>query len=120
MPDLAHLWAGDLSFGPTGDLAIVDGLEMGRQRVLRRLLTNPGEYLWQPGYGAGLPTYVGLTPAVAEIAALIGGQMTLEPAVAPDPAPVVTVTAIPNGLSVDIAYTDAGSGSPVTLAFDLQ
>ena len=120
MSDVWHIWAGDLAQGPTGDLAVVDGIEMGRQRVLRRLLTNPGEYLWNSTYGAGLPAYVGLAPTVAEVAALIKGQMALEEAVAQNPAPVVTVASIPNGLSVDIQYTDAGTSSPVTLSFDLQ
>ena len=47
MPDLAHQFGADLVAGATGDLAVVDGPALGRQRVLRRLLTNPGDYIWQ-------------------------------------------------------------------------
>ena len=59
MPDLAHEFGADLQAGPTGDLALADGAALGRQRVLRRLLTNPGDYIWHPTYGAGLARFVG-------------------------------------------------------------
>ena len=48
MPDLSHEFGADLLAGPTGDLAVAAGAGLGRQRVLRRLLTNPGDYIWQP------------------------------------------------------------------------
>ena len=48
-----------LRAGAAGDLAPAAGTLRGQQRVLRRLLTNPGDYIWQPGYGAGLGQFVG-------------------------------------------------------------
>jgi hypothetical protein len=119
MPDLSHQWGSDLSLGPTGDLALAFGLDEGRQRVLRRLLTNPADYLWQPPYGAGLPQKIGQPATVAGIAGLIRGQMGLEPAVARVPEPAIAVAALNNGLSATIAYTDSTTGSAVTLSFDL-
>jgi hypothetical protein len=47
MSDLAHQWGSDLEFGPTGDLAVLGGSALGQQRVLRRLLTSPLDYIWQ-------------------------------------------------------------------------
>ncbi len=54
MYDLSHQWGDDLTVGPTGDMALVTGSVFGQQRVLRRLMTNPGDYIWQLDYGAGL------------------------------------------------------------------
>ena len=31
----------------SGDISVVSGPLLGQQRVLRRLLTNPGDYIWQ-------------------------------------------------------------------------
>lgn len=119
MTDLAHVWGGDLSLSPTGDLAVIDGLEKGRQRVLRRLMTGSPEYIWEPPYGAGIPAYIGSIVDAAEARALILAQMALEPTVLQNPPPQVTVTQIPNGLSANITYTDSGTGTTATLAFDL-
>ena len=108
MADLQMSWTGDLSSSPTGDLATVSGPEMGTERVLRRLLTNPGDYIWHPEYGAGLARFVGQPIDVAGIQALIRAQMRLEPAVAEVPEPVIQVQSDPGGsLSVQIRYADA-------------
>jgi len=47
MVDVQHRWAGDLAVTATGDLAVVTGGPLGTERVLRRLLTNPADYIWQ-------------------------------------------------------------------------
>ena len=65
---------------PTGDLA-GDGAALTQQRVLRRLLTNPGDYIWQLGYGAGLGQFVGRPGVPAAIAGVAGAQILLEAAV---------------------------------------
>ena len=120
MSDLHHAWAGDLSAGPTGDLAIVTGPALGTQRVLRRLLTNPGDYIWQPGYGAGLARFVGQPADPAAIRALIREQMLREPAVAPMPEPVIDVQSDPGGtLSVQVRYADADTADAQTLSLEI-
>ena len=55
--DFDQLWGDDLTLTATGQVALVDGTPKGEQRVLRRLLTNPGDYIWHPEYGAGLPRW---------------------------------------------------------------
>lgn len=121
--DLDHFIGADLSVSATGDLQGVTDTKRGQQRVLRRLLTNPGDYIFQPTYGAGLPSYVGSTADIAKIKALISGQMFLEDAVARSPAPVVDVKAIPSGdgggFAIAIRYADAPTGQPVTLSFNV-
>lgn len=120
MPDLAHWFGQDVSTDATGDLLTVEGTVRGQQRVLRRLLTNPGDYIWHTDYGAGLGRYVGANLNVEVIRAVIRAQLRLESAVAKTPIPTVTVTPIAQGVFVRVSYTDAPSGEPVTLKFDVN
>lgn len=118
MPDLSHFYGADLSVGATGDLATVDGTALGQQRVLRRLLTNPGDYLWNPGYGAGLGQFVGQPVNVGRIRSVIRSQIFQEAAVARTPEPTIDIAATPGGaITVAIAYADASSGATQTLTF---
>ena len=120
MADLFSIWQTDLSFDLTADLALAEDSEAGRQRVLRRLLTNPGDYFAHPGYGAGLPMKVGSLATPAELQALVLSQMLQEQAVAQDPPPVVAVTPIVNGVAILVTYNDAVTAEPVTLGFNIN
>jgi hypothetical protein len=117
--DLAHWFGQDLNAAASGDLLTVDGTVKGQQRVLRRLLTNPGDYIWEPTYGAGLASKIGQPFDAAACEALVQAQMFLEPAVAKSPAPVISVTEITNGLFVSISYTDSDTGQVVPLSFSV-
>ena len=92
MADIAHQWGSDLEFGPNGDLAVVAGSDLGQQRVLRRLLTNLLDYIWQPAYGAGLAGLIGQPANILQIRATIRSQIFKEPAVAQNPEPTIDVT----------------------------
>lgn len=120
MNDLNHYVGGDLSLSPTGSLSTVEGLERGKQRILRRLITNPGDYLFHTDYGAGLGRYVGAITNTPEIIALIRSQILLEECVATSPAPVISVSAVNETLAVTISYTDSPTGEPVTLSFEVD
>lgn len=119
MKDLYHYVGNDIAASPTGDLQTVDGAVMGQQRILRRLLTNPGTYIWHPEYGAGLQSYIGALIDVPKIRALIRGQMLMEAAVAKTPEPVIDLQVIPEGLSAQIQYVDAVTKQPQTLSFSV-
>lgn len=140
MPDLFHLWGNDLVAGPglgrvdaTGDLLTVgtdnneiqndsdlDLSGMTLQRLLRRLLTNPGEYLWQPTYGAGLGRFMGQPLNKPAMTAIIRSQIFLEAAVSQTPAPIITLTAQKDGsVLCHILYSDAETGKPVPLSFSI-
>jgi phage baseplate assembly protein W len=111
----------DLDIGPTGDLAVVSGTPYGQQRVLRRLLTSIGDYIWQPSYGAGLPQFVGQPVSAPAIAGVVREQMKLEAAVAQTPEPVITVTDNRDGsVFCDIKYVDADSSQTVILQFPIS
>jgi hypothetical protein len=120
MVDLALQYGGDLSVGPTGDLALADGPVLTQQRVLRRLLTNPGDYIWQVSYGAGLGQFVGQPGAPAAIAGVTRAQLLQEAGVAPSPPPVVTSTVGNDGtVTTALVYTDAATGQASTLSFSV-
>lgn len=131
MADAAHYFSGDLQVDATGDLLVADSVLESQQRILRRLLTNPtqydangnvlasGDYIWQPGYGAGLPAQIGLPLNEPELDALITTQMFLEQSVVQSPAPQVITDLIPNGIKVQIQYVEADSAQPATLSFDV-
>ena len=116
MADLSHTWGGDIAFNQTGDLALSDGPQGGTERVLRRLLTNPGAYLWHLRYGAGLAAFIGTPTNAAAIAAAARRQLFLDGAVSSDPTPVIDVSSDNTGsLFLQIRYADADTAQPQTL-----
>jgi hypothetical protein len=119
MPDIDHTYGEDLSVSANGDLLVADSVDLSEQRILRRLLTNLQDYIWQPDYGAGLPQKVGDPFDVSTINAIIVGQMYLEDTVARNPSPQITVESFANGMFVSILYTEQDSGQDVTLGFPL-
>lgn len=121
MADASLAFGADFATGPSGDLAAVSGSELGRQRVLRRLLTNPGDYIWAPTYGAGLGRFVGQPTSAPRIRAVVRGQIFKEAAVARSPEPVIEVEAGRDGTTVvRIRYADADTGETQTLGFSIE
>lgn len=121
MEDAALLWGGDLSVGPTGDIALISGAVLGQQRVLRRLLTNPGDYIWHLQYGAGLAQFVGATINVPAIRAAIRSQIFMELSVARLPEPVIDVQSQLDGsVYAYLRYVDSANGSTQVLSFSVS
>lgn len=120
--DIDQNYGNDLLYSSNDDLQTVSGLERSEQRVLRRLFTNPGDYIWHTDYGAGLPAFVGQSRSdttVDEIKSLITSQIFLEPSVAKDPQPQILTQTIQGGLFVQINYTESATKLPIVLTFDL-
>ena len=121
MWDAALMWGGDLTVGAGGDLLLANGTELGQERLLRRLLTNPADYIWQPTYGAGLGQFVGEANVSQAITGLIHAQITQETTVAALPVPIVTANGSPTGnVMVGIKYADTTSGAGQTLSFSMS
>jgi hypothetical protein len=122
--DIFHVWESDLTTSATGDLAVVSGSISGQQRVLRRLLTNPRDYIWHIDYGAGLAGFVGVPANELQITAAIRSQIFQETAVAQTPEPVINVQVSPAGawstVYVDIRYTDSLSNETQMLTFSVS
>lgn len=112
MTDISHTMGLDLTVAATGDLADVSDVAAVSQRVLRRLLTNAGDYIWALTYGAGLPQFVGRTVNVTQLQAIIRNQLQLEASVARIPLPSATVVANADGtVAATITYADAATGT---------
>ena len=124
MADISHQWGSDLTIGSTGDLVAVAGATLGQQRLLRRLLTSPGDYIWQPYYGAGLARFIGQPGNALQIRAVVRSQIFKEAAVARTPEPVIDVSFGPAGAGgtvyVHIRYVDADSGQTQLLSFSVS
>lgn len=121
MADLAHWFGNDLAVGASGDLLSIDEPTRSEQRLVRRLLTNPGDYIWHPTYGAGLASYIGTPAAAKTIEAIVRAQLDLESAVANDPVPTVAVTTYETGvMTVTIVYFNTDVGTLRTLSFDVN
>ena len=115
MTDASHIFGNDLTFSAAGDLLTVVDSPEGQQRVIRRVLTGPPGYIWEPTYGCGVPELVGSLDSGARIEARVRSQMLEEEAVAQIPPPVVIVTPIDAGQNISITYQDAKTGDPVLL-----
>lgn len=120
MADLSLRFGGDLAIGPTGDLAFAETQVLTQQRVLRRLLTNPGDYIWQLGYGAGLGRFIGQPGVPDLISGVIRTQMLLEPEVMQSPAPAVLASVADDGtVMASVNYVDAVTGQTAVLSFSV-
>lgn len=119
LDDIAHLWGEDVRLSPTGDLGRSNRHPRSQERVIRRLMTNPGEYIFHPNYGGGLRQMVGQNIDIAKIRARIEGQMLLETSVVRDPPPQAVVVEIPGGVSVKVQYLSLPDKQPVSLSFDV-
>jgi hypothetical protein len=117
MPDAFHYFSGDLQFGSNGDLQTVASVEESQQRILRRLLTNPADYIWNPTYGAGLPATIGKVTDQVAIESLIRTQMYLEASVVQNPQPQVDFNSFFGGIAASIRYIESDSNQPTTLSF---
>lgn len=111
MVDLTLTFGGDLALSATGDLGLASDVALTEQRVLRRMLTNPGDYIWQLPYGGGLASYVGVAGMSARIAADARAQLKLEARVAQSPTPKISASENPSsGVVLSILYADAVNG----------
>lgn len=111
---------GDFQWTASGDLALTSGPTLTKQRLARRIFTNPsstqgagspGDYFFHPEYGGGCGNLIGRVTSGGSLQVLqqrVAAQARLESGVASNPPPQVSVRAIAGG-EVDLAirYTDA-------------
>jgi phage baseplate assembly protein W len=115
-------WVGDdLAASATGDLGTASADTRTNQRIVRRLVTPKGSYIFHPDdYGAGLPAMIGDTVDIPAITGEIRSQIRMEEGVAQSPEPRITVQPIQDGVSVGIAYTSSVTRRPVSLQFNVN
>ncbi|MBO1360768.1 MULTISPECIES: phage tail protein [Acetobacter] len=116
MPDAYHVPGSDLTLGSSGDIAVASGVDASNQRILRRLATNAGDYIFSLAYGAGLPGRVGGSDVPADLETLISQQILLEASVSSTPAPIVSVTRSGQSITrISITYRNTETGDTVAL-----
>jgi hypothetical protein len=112
MSDLSLTMGGDLPISASGDIGVSIGAQLGQDRVLRRLLTSPGAYIWHLDYGAGLAQFIGQPTNGPAIQGVVVTQMGLETAVQQTPAPTVSVALGQGGtVTLSVTYVDADTGT---------
>jgi hypothetical protein len=99
-------WGGDFQLTNNGSLVIAEGWDALRQAIVRALLNNPytktpagqdipPDYVYVPGYGAGLGLYVGqdmTNNELAELETLISNVVLAQASVDPSFAPSISFT----------------------------
>jgi hypothetical protein len=124
MISLTCEWGGDLSVSPTGDIGTVLAQSELQQRIVRRLLTNPGDYIWHLGYGAGLGGYVGEPYSPNNIESTILNQIQHETLVAANPLPAVQINQSMSGplstISVFVEYQVVGANTTGSVVLSLS
>ncbi len=125
-------WGGDLEIAPNGGFLQANGWDEIRQEIARAVLTNPlttlpsgdsipPDYVYEPGFGAGLGLYVGQNmnqSAVTSLAGAITAQIMAIPQVNPDKPPTISFTQlVNNGILLQVTvYLQTGQSGTVTLA----
>ena len=113
MMALVAEWGGDLLVSVRGDVAVSPVQTEVQNRIIRRLLTNPGDYVWHTGYGGGLGNYVGSVVSPRTMESNIVYQLKYETFISFSPAPVVDIGESPSGslssVSVTIQYNVVNS-----------
>ena len=114
----SHYFGNDISVSASGDILATSGVELANQRILRRLMTNPGAVLFHPEYGAGLGRFVGQPADALQIRAVIFAQMLLEASVDQTVTPTVAVQVTDNGyVYVGVTFVYAPTGETSSLSF---
>ena len=110
--DVTDLLAADYVVTRAGDWASVAGREALRQSIIRRIITNPGEWQTLPDFGIGARQFVkarNTQSARDELTERIKGQVAQDPRVRR--VDDVTIVALDNnepGLKVDVIVTPQG------------
>lgn len=116
MADLKHTHGEDLQLSPTGGLALSSGVDETIERIYRRIMTNPGDDIWNVEYGAGIPATIGSPTPEDRIKSQIFNQLRLEAGVDQTTIPTVEVTKNSLGLiTANIKCVAATTGEPITI-----
>lgn len=119
--DVDHWYGDDVQLSSKNDLNPVISSDKTTQRIIRRLMTNPGAYVWHLDYGAGILEHVGDTMAnLGIIEGLCVAQVQLEHGVASQPPPAVAFEMNGDMLTVKVEYTDQDTNSRQFLSFTVD
>lgn len=121
--DLYQYYGNDLQITSSGDLFVADLAILSQQRVIRRLSTPNGGFIWDTSYGAGIPGYIGeqlSSDNFDSIKSLILSNILLENTVSPNPEPQIFLNVIQGGLFCQIQYSLNPTLQPIVLNYKLS
>lgn len=107
--DTYHYYGSDWQLSSNNDLLKTYHPEEGSQRLIRRILTVPGQYVWHPDYGVGAGQYIGNGLSdrdLNRLKALIIAQIYQESFVGRTPPAEINLTRQDRGLLCVIKYYD--------------
>ncbi|GBR54796.1 phage tail protein [Neokomagataea thailandica NBRC 106555] len=115
MSSINHIFGGDLILSDRS-VSLVSGIEETKQRLLRRLLTIAGEYIWQLDYGAGLPKLVGEIVDKEGLEAIIRQQIINDPGIdVTKPLKVKIVSSQVDGNFCEIKFFDKENNNQIII-----
>lgn len=100
---------GDYEVAPNGDWKLAQGREALRQSIIRRILTNPGEWQTLPDFGVGARLFVKARNTRAtreELKSRIKAQVTSDPRV--DKVAQIVVEDIDDGIKISVEVLAVG------------
>jgi len=114
---------GIIPIGSDGDYAFDEGLTNLRKRIYRRLMTNPGAFIFMPTYGVGLPRYakrLNLASTRTIIVATAQSQISQEPEIQRCVVQMTNDPAKPNLFYLNVIAKTALSAQSVKFTFPFQ
>ena len=102
---------GDLSWSPTGDLAVASKLPRLKEALIRSLITNTGTLLHRPSYGAGLLQYQNAPLSIdmqQRLVKLISSALVKDPEVTSVNEVSLSEATTPNGVLIRIRVSAGG------------
>lgn len=125
MYDVNFPYGGDIQTSQTGDLAVVAGVDLTNQQIIRLTFTSAGGYLQHPDYGVGAPSRIGRNMDQNQLdnieAAIMSGIQQI-PTVAKTPVPTISLQLIPSTGDVfcTVTYYNTLSAQNVVISFNLD
>ena len=120
--DIYHEIGDDIQLDSTNDLLFVHDTTETNQRIMRRLFTNKGTYIWNSKFGASIPWKVGESLSL-EVYKDIVNQVTAsvleDDDVAKSPPPEINIKTTSNGLICYIKYYNLSSDEHDTITLQV-
>jgi phage baseplate assembly protein W len=122
--DLSHQSSGgDYEVTPAGDWKMAEGKEALRQSIIRRIITNPGEWQTLPDFGAGARLFLKARNTRAtreELKARIKAQVQSDPRV--DSVEQIVIEEITDGFKIKVQILAKGrslGNEPMTASVEV-
>lgn len=121
--DVYHIIGNDIQLDSTNDLQLVFDTNETNQRIMRRLFTNKGGYIWNSKWGASIPWKIGepfSQEVYQDIIKEVKAAVLEDDDVAKDPPPVIQIETVFNGIICYIRYYNLASNEHDTVSLRMS